>query len=150
MNACCCGQRRLATVVSTLGTSQTQIRWITMRGCRAERDRNCTMVSRPSTGGCRVRHFTYFGDPVLQRPQANSQHLGSAFAIAVHMLEGELDIGLFDLREWLARPKHYGTLVDDRRPGIRVLACTERWGRKVHQPDQTLTRNDGGSFENIP
>ena len=39
-------------------------------------------MSRPSTGSCRVRHFAQFGDPVLQRPQANPQHLGSALAIA--------------------------------------------------------------------
>jgi hypothetical protein len=29
-----------------------------------------------------------FGDPVLQRPQADPQHLGGAFAIAARVVKG--------------------------------------------------------------
>jgi len=47
-------------------------------------------MSRSRTGSCRLRLFAKLGDPVLERPQADPQHLGSAFAIAADVLEGQL------------------------------------------------------------
>jgi hypothetical protein len=38
-------------------------------------------------------------NPVLQRAQANPQHLGGAFAITAHVLEGEFDVSLLEIHE---------------------------------------------------
>ena len=35
-------------------------------------------------------------------------------------------------------------------PGMRAGADTERRGRKIRQPDQTLACHDGGALQNIP
>src|ERR1022692_1537826 len=74
------------------------------------------------------------GDAFLQRPPADPQHLGGQFAIAAHVFQGEFDVSLFEFPEWLARPKHYWTLIARRLPGIRAGAYTERRGSQVRQP----------------
>src|ERR1022692_45754 len=92
------------------------------------------------------------GDAFLQRPPADPQHLGGQFAIAAHVFQGEFDLSLFEFPEWLARPKHYWTLIARRlpgMPGIRAGAYTERRGSQVRQPDQTRACDDAGSLQNI-
>src|ERR1035441_7409102 len=60
--------------------------------------------SRDRSGHLRL--FAQCGDPVLQRPQADPQHLGGHLAIAVHVLEGEFDVSLLEFDQWLARLEH--------------------------------------------
>src|SRR5512142_2445586 len=42
------------------------------------------------------------GDPVLQRPQADPQHLGGALAVAAHVFKREPNVRILDLHERLA------------------------------------------------
>src|ERR1017187_1528667 len=61
-----------------------------------------------SVATCRL--FAQCGDPVLQRPQADPQHLGGAFAIAAHVLQGEFDVSLLEFHEWLPELERCSTL----------------------------------------
>src|ERR1017187_6505160 len=93
----------------------------------------------PSCAGSRrLRLFAKCGDPVLQRPQANPQHLGSALAITAHVLQGEFDVSLVDFHERLARLKHHSTIQVRRLPGRAAGTYPEGGGRKIRQPDKTL------------
>jgi len=65
-----------------------------------------TEESGSSAGSCRLRLFAQRDDAVLQRPNADTQHIGGEFAITAHVLEGELDVSLLEFHEWLARLKH--------------------------------------------
>ena len=60
---------------------------------------------------CCLCIFAQYRDPILQRSQANPQHFSGQFAIAVHVIERELDVSLFEFREWLARLEHRRTLM---------------------------------------
>ena len=61
-------------------------------------------------GDFRVRFRAHRDDPVLQRPQADPQHLGGAFAIAAHVLNGEFNVSLLEFHEWQTRLEHDTTL----------------------------------------
>src|ERR1035441_6506658 len=104
----------------------------------------------PSCAGSRrLRLFAKCGDPVLQRPQANPQHLASALAVPAHVLQGEFDVSLVDFHERLARLKHHSTIQVRRLPGRAAGTYPEGGGRKIRQPDKTLASHDGGSFQRI-
>jgi hypothetical protein len=63
-----------------------------------------TLFATPSCAGSRgLRLLPQSRDPVLQRSQANPQHLGGQFAIAAHVFQGEFDVSLLDFRQCLAR-----------------------------------------------
>jgi hypothetical protein len=64
----------------------------------------------------------HFGDPVLQRPQADPQHLGGAFAIATHVLKGEFDVRLLEFHERLAGLEDDRSVTSVRSAGIRTWA----------------------------
>jgi hypothetical protein len=57
--------------------------------------------------------FPQCGDPVLQRPQANPQHLCGQFAIAAHVSERELDVSRLEFHEWLAWLEHDRVWIPD-------------------------------------
>src|ERR1039458_4596097 len=101
------------------------------------------------SGNCRLRLFAQCGDPVLQRPQADPQHLGGEFAIAAHVIEGEFNVSLLEFREWLAWLEHDRALIAGCGPWLRAGADSESRRRKVSQPDQTLACHDGGSLQHV-
>ena len=69
-------------------------------------------MTRPRQAG-RRRHClsAEYRDPVLQRSQADPQHFRGDFAIAVYVLERELDVTLLDFDERVARLEHGSALM---------------------------------------
>jgi hypothetical protein len=96
-----------------------------------------TRARRSRAWSCRLRLLAQGGDPVLQRPQADPQHLGGEFAIAAHVIEGELDVSLLDFQEWLARLQRDRTIVACRQFSDAVGFHTEGREGKVFQPNRT-------------
>ena len=84
--------------------------------------------------GVRRRYLLLFaqeGNPVLQCPQADPQHLGGTLAVSAHVIESEPDIGPFKLGEPLARLKHHRTLVAGHWGRAPARSRTEGRRRKV-------------------
>ena len=70
------------------------------------------MLSAVTTrsGSDRLSLYAKSGYPVLQSSKADSQQLRGSFAISLHVIEGQQDVSLLELGEWMTWLGHHGRI----------------------------------------